>query len=184
MSAVVKTDIGFEAALAVVLAHEGGFVDDPADPGGATKFGISLRTLRALGDRDFDVDGDGDLDAADIAVLSPEQAGAFYRRHFWDRYGYGDIHDLLVAAKVFDLAVNMGPGPAHHCLQRALRACRMAVVEDGVLGPATRKAVNDAQFQGLLPALKAEAAGYYRALAAANPARQKWLAGWLNRAYS
>ena len=183
MSAV-PTDIGFEAALAIVLAHEGGFVDDPADPGGATKFGVSLRTLRALGDLAFDLDVDGDLDADDIKALTPEAAGAFYRKHFWDRYGYGTIHDLHLAAKLFDLAVNMGPGPAHRCLQRALRACRQPVTEDGILGPVTRQAVNAAEFLGLFPALKSEAAGFYRALAASDPARQKWLSGWLNRAYS
>lgn len=183
MSAV-HTDIRFEAALALVLAHEGGFVDDQADPGGATKYGVSLRTLRALGDLAFDLDGDGDLDADDVKHLTVETAGAFYHQHFWDRYGYAELRDLHVAAKAFDLAVNMGPGAAHRCLQRALRACGVPVAEDGILGPITRQAANDAEFKGLFPALKSEAAGFYRALVAAQPAREKWLKGWLNRAYS
>lgn len=179
-----SSDPAFEAALGIVLEHEGGWVNDPDDPAGATNYGISLRTLRAEGDPAFDMDGDGDLDADDVARLQPESALHFYHRKFWARYRYGELQDVAVAAKVFDLAVNMGPGAAHRCLQRALRACKLPVKEDGILGPITRKAANDARFLGLLPALKSEAAGFYRGLVAARPERAKWLAGWLNRAYS
>jgi len=178
------SDLAFDAALAVVLEHEGGLVDNPRDPGGVTKWGVSLRTLRALGDADFDLDGDGDLDADDVRGLTRADAGAFYRKHFWDRHRYGDLGDLYVAGKTFDLAVNMGPGAAHLCLQRALRAVWFPVVEDGVLGPKTRVAADAANGRLLLPALKSEAAGYYRLLVALKPERREWLHGWLNRAYA
>lgn len=182
------TDYAFDAALTVVLEHEGGYVDDPDDPGGATNWGVSLRTLRALGDLEFDVDGDGDIDADDIKALSRDDAGAFYRKVFWDRHGYGRFGDLMVATKVFDLAVNMGPGGGHKVLQRALRACGQDMADDGVLGPQTLAAViaviRSFGAEALLAALRSEAAGYYRSLIAAKPVRAKYERGWLRRAYS
>lgn len=173
----------FDKAVAVVLAHEGGrFTDDPADPGGATKWGISLRLARKEhGPLDFDLDDDGDVDADDIEALTQENAIGAYRTLFWDRYGYGDLHDHELAAKVFDLAVNMGPRQAHLCLQRAVRAHGIHLVEDGVLGPVTRSAA--AECQHLVLSLRSEAAGFYRELVARRPPLARFLKGWLNRAY-
>lgn len=175
----------FLAALETVLRHEGGFVDAPTDPGGATNFGISLRWLRGLGDSngdgwlEGDLDHDGDVDADDIRKLTRDEAVALYRTQWWERYGYAQIADKAIATKVFDLAVNMGAGQAHKLLQRALRATGKIVQEDGVLGPETRAAVDAYAYRGLLPALRSEAAGFYRGLN-----KPEFLYGWLNRAYA
>ena len=177
----VTDDFAFRYALGVTLAHEGGFVNDPADPGGATQYGISLAFLRA---RKLDFTGDGEVDLADVRALTPDTAAQVYRTEFWDRYGYGRLADVDVAAKVFDLAVNMGPVQAHRCLQRACRACGEHIADDGVLGPLTRDTTNSIAAARLLPALRAEAAGLYRLLVAQQPVRAKWLAGWLKRAYA
>ncbi len=178
----------FDKALAFVLSHEGTrFVDDAADPGGATKFGISLREAEALGHLaglDLDVNHDGHIDAADIAALTEDEAGQIYREAYWDKWGYGRINDRDVAAKVFDLAVNMGPSQAHRVAQQAVRSARFPLPEDGVLGPQTLSAINAAPPAALYAALKSEAAGFYRWLAATKPALGKFLDGWLNRAYS
>ncbi len=173
----------FDRAVAVVLAHEGArFSNDPADPGGATRWGISLRlAAREHGRLDFDLDDDGDVDAADIAALPRAQAVEAYRALFWNPYRYGELHDHGLAAKLFDLAVNMGPAAAHRCLQRALRAHGIVLVEDGVFGPVTRAAA--AECPHLVLSLRSEAAGFYRALVAGRPALGRFLAGWLNRAY-
>lgn len=160
----------FDLAVAVVLRHEGGLVDDPDDPGGVTNYGISWRFLRRVR-RNAKPD--------DIRKLTRVAAFELYRQHFWERYGYGRLWDMAVATKVFDLSVNMGPRGAHLCLQRALRAAGERVIEDGVLGPQTLAAVHRAPPQGLLAALRSEAAGYYR-----NRRRPKYIRGWLNRAYS
>lgn len=174
----------FERALAQVLAHEGGFVDDPADSGGATNWGISLRLLREL--PQGDLDGNGKIDSQDIRCLTREQAGEFYRIHWWERYGYQDFPEAI-GIKVFDLAVNMGPRPAHRLLQRAVRACGEQVVEDGILGPQSRQAcarVTSITTEVLLAALRSEAAGYYRALCIQHPHLSRFRRGWLRRAYA
>lgn len=159
----------FLHAVEGVLQDEGGHVWNPDDPGGETKFGISKREYPNL----------------DIANLSRDQAIAIYWRDWWQRYGFDRLHDAAVAAKVFNLAVNIGPGPAIRCLQRALRAFDLILVEDGILGRNTTGAANFlSPAEALLIGLKCEAAGYYRQLAAERGAAgQEFLDGWLNRAY-
>jgi lysozyme family protein len=161
----------FTRAMARLLADEGGYVDNPADPGGETKFGITKREYPNL----------------DIAALTPEAAAAIYYHDWWQRYRYGELPGPI-AVKLFDLAVNIGPDHAARCVQRALRACGRRVTEDGALGRATITAARAANQLALLAALRAEAAGYYRALAALERGRraggdQEFLNGWLNRAY-
>ncbi len=182
--------MSFEQALAITLQHEGGLSDDPDDPGGITKWGISLAFLKALGDEnhdghlDGDLDGDGDVDPDDVRGMQPGQARELYLREFWERGGYERIPHALVAAKVFDLAVNLGPHQAHLILQRALRACLLPVVEDGILGPITILAICRVDPDELLVAMRSEAAGVYRLIAALRKASGKFLNGWLNRSYS
>ena len=184
----MSNDPAFDYALAYLLPHEGArFDNDPADPGGATKYGISLHELLALGHLaglDLDINHDGHIDARDIAALTEDDAAEIYRVAYWDRWGYGRILDARVAAKVFDLAVNMGPGQAHRLVQRAVRSAQYSIGEDGLLGPQALTAINAATPLTLLAALKSEAAGFYRWLAATKPALGKFLEGWLTRAYS
>lgn len=160
----------FTKAIEVILKHEGGYVNDPNDLGGETNFGISKRSYPNL----------------DIKNLTRDQAIEIYRRDWWDRYRYGEIEDLDVATKVFDLSVNMGPLPAHKLLQEAInftKAGRIAV--DGIIGPMTLSVLN---YQGeperVVEALRFLAAKRYYELAKARPANRGFLFGWLNRAYS
>ncbi len=172
----------FDRAIAFVLEHEGAYVEDPHDNGGATMWGISLRLLREL--PEGDVDRDGDVDADDVRHLPRDLAIEIYRRTFWDNYRYFRMPEQ-VGAKVFDLAVNAGPAQAHRLLQRALRACCVDVAEDGILGPETlRGTLIAASPVALVAALRSEAAGFYRLLVARRPALERFEAGWLRRAYS
>lgn len=103
----------FDQALARVLRHEGGYVCDPRDPGGETKWGISKRSYPTL----------------DIKALTREDAAAIYRRDFWHVLK-ADTLPPAVAFQVFDLAVNSGIGTAIRLYQRAL-----GVADDGHFGP-------------------------------------------------
>jgi lysozyme family protein len=161
----------FQRAVARVLRDEGGYVDNAADPGGETKFGICKR----------------DYPDVDIAALTRDQAIAIYYRDWWQRYHYADLPGPI-SVKLLDLAVNIGPDHAGRCLQRALRACGRRIVDDGVIGPVTIEAARAANQLALIAALRAEAAGYYRTLAAIERGRRsdgdgEFLQGWLNRAY-
>jgi lysozyme family protein len=183
----------FDRAIEVVLDHEGGFVDHPSDPGGATNFGVSLRFLKAeieAGRLDaalYDYDGDGDIDADDIRALTREDAIAAYRARFWDPHGWDRFHETI-AIKVFDLAVNMGPRQAVKLLQRACRACSQNITDDGIIGPITVRTVQRIEADlgpfALRAALRSEAAGFYRSLIAGNAKFAAFQTGWLRRAYS
>lgn len=192
METLARTPDLFAAAIAFVLEHEGGFSDDPVDPGGVTRWGISLAWLRKAGLLDLDhdgrmdgdVNGDGRVDAEDVRAMPRDAAIKLYRLHWWDAQGYARFRHPLIAVKTLDLAVNMGAAGAHRCLQRALRAVNVPVDDDGKLGPKTLGAVNAAEAYPLLSSLKSEAAGYYRSLIAARPPFSKYEKGWLNRAYA
>lgn len=178
----------FLTAIETILEHEGvGY--DARDPGGATRYGISLAFLQdadELGFLDGDLDGDGDVDAADVAKLDRAGAVEIYFRQWWGRYGY-DRLPLQIGIKVFDLAVNMGPGWSHRLLQRALHAVGREVAIDGGLGPETLGAVEATMVEDRLPellaALRSEAAGHYRAVLKAHPDREWARRGWMRRAY-
>lgn len=192
-------DAAFERAIETVLAHEGGFVNHPEDPGGATNWGVSLRYLRARGDLDGDglldgdLDGDGDVDVDDIRDMSRDQAIDIYRTGWWERYRYSEMPEEI-GVKVFDLSVNMGSTQAHKLLQRACRAAEKPTADDGKIGGMTMTAVVNANEEMLLSALRSEAAGFYRMLVERNRALSErghdvsdfgaFLRGWLNRAYA
>lgn len=160
----------FEACLPIVLLHEGGYVDDPADPGGATNYGISLRAARGFGSL-ADVDGDGDVDADDILLLTPAQAGAIYKAHYWAPLRCEAL-PAGVDLVVFDIGVNAGPRAAVLMLQRAL-----TVKVDRVLGPQTLAAAALAEARTVIDRMAALRAEHYRAL----PGYPRFGRGWLRR---
>lgn len=189
----------FDLALPIILKHEGGFVDNKHDPGGATNYGISLRYLQARGDLDGDgfddgdIDRDGDVDANDIKVMDEADAAKFYKTGFWYPGKYGLINDQELSTKAFDLGVNMGIKQGARCVQRALLAAGTSVADDGAIGPLTIAAINVVDPSVLLAATRSEAAGFYRALILRNSALRKRMVdvpdfsvfknGWLRRAY-
>lgn len=123
----------FQRAFERTVGHEGGYVNNPADPGGETKFGISKRSYPA----------------EDIPNLTLERARQIYFRDFWNTTRCEYLPGF-VSLELFDAAVNHGPKPAIRLVQRALR-----VTDDGVVGPVTiaaadaiHPAVFDARFNG------------------------------------
>jgi len=111
----------FSACLTHVLASEGGYVDHPKDPGGATNMGITLETLSLWrGQR---------VSKADVKLLQREEAAAIYRKHYWDKVR-GDDLPVGLDLVAFDAAVNSGVYRGGKWLQQAIGAAT-----DGVIGP-------------------------------------------------
>jgi Glycosyl hydrolase 108 len=121
---------------AEIVAREGGFVNDPDDPGGATKHGVTLATLRRLG---IDVTGDGRTDLADVRALTPAQAADIYVEHYFRRPGLDALPEPLQAS-VFDMQVNAGAN-AVKVLQRLLTDMGYPCDPDGQVGhrPSARR---------------------------------------------
>lgn len=178
-----------ERALEHTFAFEGGYVEDPDDPGGATKYGVSLRFLRSLGEIErFDHDGDGDLDAADVRELTREDAALVYADHFWnERF---ERIEPLVAIKLFDFGVNVGPRQRTKFAQRAVNETEPGrLIVDGILGPRTLEALREyashyTQGPLLCADLEDHAARFYYGLAERRRASRKYLFGWLRRCYA
>lgn len=162
-----SNDQNFQSAILVVLRHEGGYVNDPKDAGGETKYGISKRAYPDL----------------NIASLTVDQATQIYYRDWWVHFGYNQITNGSLATKVFDTAVNLGANRANKLLQRCLNVNGFpTMVDDGNLGPVSIKAINSCNGETILSAFRQAQANYYNAVVAAHPEDQKFLKGWLARA--
>ena len=165
-----------------LIDREGGFVDHPADRGGATCWGITEAVARREGY------------AGPMRALPRPTAAAIYRRLYWAQPGFDSIaaRAPALAAELFDTGVNMGPGVAGGFLQRALNALNRGatdypdLVNDGVIGATTIAALDaflrtrgrtgETVLRKAVDALQGER---YVALAERRPANEAFLYGWL-----
>jgi lysozyme family protein len=132
----------FRRCVAIVLRHEGGYVNHPRDPGGPTNWGITQRTLSDHLGRQATVE--------DVQNLDRQTAEAIYRRQYWNVVRGDDLSpgiDLVV----FDAAVNSGPRRAARWLQQALRDVGLTVEETGQIDNSTVEAVRAAHRNGRSP---------------------------------
>lgn len=176
----------FSVALSLLMQHEGGFVNDPIDSGGATKWGISLRFLKIQGYVDGDVDKDGDIDIQDIKNLRTDQREVIYRKGFWDKNRIGEIMSQRLANMYFGMSVNMGNQRATQLLQRAVNVYfqnnpEEKITADGVCGGSTINAINKCMPNSLLRLFQQECEIFYQSLVRQHPQQEKFLKGWLSR---
>ena len=122
-----------------IVDREGGFVNDPDDPGGATNFGVTIHTMRRLG---LDLDRDGSITVADVHALSRPQAVQIFLEHYYNRPLIAELPQPLQAT-VFDMYVNSGSN-AVKILQQLLVEMGFKVAVDGALGPQSLSAVRAA----------------------------------------
>jgi lysozyme family protein len=117
----------WDSCFAMVLKHEGGFVNHPKDPGGMTNLGVTRTNWELYLDRD--------VTEADMRALTPEMVKPFYKHNYWDRIR-GDELPSGVDYAAYDLAVNSGTGRAAKYLQQIA-----GVTADGVIGPRSMEAI-------------------------------------------
>ena len=176
-----------ESIAAEIVRREGGYVNDPDDPGGATNHGVTIHTMKGLG---LDLTGDGRVDTSDVRALSPGKAAEIYVRHYF----HGPKLNLLPAPlqpSVFDMQVNAGSN-AVRILQRLMAAFGLPLKDDGIIGPMTARTV--ARAMEMAPDHLADAYGiarrnYYYKLADGRPSSRKYArrldggkGGWIVRA--
>ena len=170
-----------------IVAREGGFVNDPDDPGGATKYGVTIGTMRRLG---LDLTQDGITDIDDVHALTPEQATDIFIEHYFRRPGIKALPEVLHAT-VFDMYVNTG-AHAVTLLQKLLRDMGFDIGVDGIIGPQTSAAAAAAakvNATAFVDAYGIARRNYYYALADRRPASRKYArrrdggkGGWITRA--
>ena len=148
--------MNFDLAFDRLMEHEGGYVNNPADPGGETKYGISKRSYPG----------------EDIKAMTKERAKVIFKRDFWDRVHGDKLHDG-VAFQVADFAYHSGPETALRYLQRAV-----GVADDGHWGPVSQAAAQRASESDTIMRLTAERLDFWTRLS-------NWAAsgkGWARRA--
>jgi lysozyme family protein len=168
----------FDAFFPTLLKHEGGFVNDPADPGGATNKGITMATFQSCARRYLNIDPT----LENLEGLTDAQAGMIYKPLYWDEVRGDEIALQELANIVFDFQVNAG-GSASKLLQRVLNelGARPPLEVDGDIGPGTMTALKVMDQKAVYRRYKQGRIEYYQDLVAKRPALGKFLKGWLIR---
>ena len=164
----------FDIFSPFLRSWEGGFVNNPNDPGGATNCGITMATWTAYCKRHGMT-----ANVSTLKAMSPAVWKDIMKSGYWDKVSAGGIKCQGVANMVADWAVNAGVVTAAKALQRACGA-----KPDGVVGTKTLLAVNEANPAIVFRALRAARLEYYENLAKRKPALKQFLAGWERRVKS
>lgn len=179
----------FSIAHAFTTKWEGGLSDDAADSGGLTKFGVDLAMMQDIASTQA---GRDTLDRMGIILpvsrntiknLTETQAASIYRWQAWDTLKL-DLIPLRPAVVLYDAAVNSGPRQSVKFAQRGYNACvayGQPLDTDGIMGPATRTAMQQADTDKILMAMLDQREKFFNDLVAAKPSQEVFLAGWLNR---
>lgn len=155
-----------ENFLKHLFGNEGGYVNDPNDPGGETKFGISKKSYPNV----------------DIKNLTIAQAAEIYKKDYWNPK-YGELRNIQLAFKLFDLGVNMGVKTVIKILQHTLRFyfnCNY-VIEDGIFGHMTLQECNNLKQDDLYKQFIKAVEHHYDMLCINSPKLLKFRKGWQNR---
>lgn len=157
----------FERALQLLLAHEGGLVDDPDDRGGRTNYGVTHATYDGYRKREG-------LGVQPVDRITGDEVRAIYKRSYWDACRCDELPWRL-AYPTFDAAVNSGPSRAIEWLQGGL-----GVAQDGIIGPVTFAAANRSD-EGAAFAVCRERMDYIVELVRRDRSQLKFLKGWARR---
>ena len=153
----------FDEIIEVVLEHEGGYVNDPKDPGGETNYGIAKRSHPDV----------------DIKNLTKEGAKEIYKEVYWDKNKVESLPEELWHI-YFDMCVNQGKSRAVKIIQRAVNGKGGSLTVDGGMGPMTIAAIGKSRVE--LDRVRAYRVKYYSDLVTKKPDLERFYFGWFKRA--
>lgn len=157
----------WNASFEHVIKSEGGYVNDPADPGGETNLGVTKAAWAEYLGRA--------VEHGEMHELTKEIVEPFYKANYWDKCQCDSLPAGLDYA-VFDFAVNAGIKRSAKFLQQAV-----GVPSDGAIGHGTVAAAQEANPQEAIAAFSQAKKDFYNGLAEKNPSQHKFLHGWLSR---
>ena len=158
----------FQIAFARTIGVEGGYVNDPSDPGGETKYGVSKRAHPW----------------EDIKNLTIECAQEIAYADYWKPLRLDDVQSELMAAEIFDTAYNCGIGTAALIVQRSLNFIGENLIQDGILGERTIARLNFWATKdpvSLFKCLNGFQFIYYVDCVRSNQTQMKYSRGWMQR---
>jgi len=159
-------DLNFKKSIGVLLSIEGDYVNDPDDPGGETKYGISKRSYPNL----------------DIKNLTIDSAIDIYYKDFWLKYKLNSIRSSAIATQLLLIFVNLSPQSASTCVQKAINSIQLSVEEDGIFGSKTIDMLNKLPECHMGDHLRLELVKFYLNRVRINRRQLKNLEGWIRRA--
>jgi lysozyme family protein len=162
----------FQILADKIFKWEGGFANDPSDPGGATNMGITLATWRKVG---YDKDGDCDIDVDDIRLLTPADARFILRKYYWNRWQADSILNQSIANILVDWVWASGKWGII-IPQRILK-----VTDDGIVGSATLNTVNTIDKDNFLEQVYNARVAFIQDIIKNDPTQKKFEKGWMKR---
>lgn len=156
----------------IIWKWEGGYINDPLDNGGATKYGVTLSTWRQCG---YDKDGDGDIDKDDIKLLTYDDALRVLKKYYWNRWKADIIKNQSVANILVDWV--WGSGKWGVIIPQRI----LCVDDDGIVGLETLDALNGANQKDLFDKVFASRQTFLDNIVKKEPKQSKFIRGWKNR---
>lgn len=174
---ILDLDVVFNNALSVTLKHEGGYSNNPNDPGGETNYGITIKTAKSHGYQ-------GSM--KDIPIDTVRE---IYSKNYWlcIKCNIIALKSVELATYLFDCSVNIGVKKTAKILQQALNSLNRKdkdLPEDGIIGPATLGCINSMDTKDLsllLKTVKILRGYHYIHISTLNPKLKEFIRGWINR---
>lgn len=172
MSKIHKTMANPKLLFEFIRKWEGGWSDHPADKGGKTNMGITLSTWKSCG---YDKDNNGDIDADDLKLITPDDVFNVFKKHYWDRWMGDQIHSQSLANILVDWVWASGS----HGIKIPQRLLQVQC--DGIVGKVTLVTLNSVNAQEFFNVLKEARLQFIDDLCRKNPSQEVFRKGWVNR---